>query len=134
MWQCGSALYHGRTLANGSVRAFHKAVDEERYEEICQNGVEGFHEGKNHDEMVRLLKLVHSRLGNAGAEELQKLNINSTASGTFLTGDYETTFQQGSAEESFVWRKVNGELKLYSYHITSNTLVFGNDDRKSDVR
>jgi hypothetical protein len=43
--------------------------------------------------------------------------------GTFLTAQYNTTFEKGLVLETFTWRRSGGTLKLSEYNIQSNLLL-----------
>lgn len=122
-WQCGSALWQGRALANAGVRDFHQKLNGAQYEEIYRQADEGFTRAEKHDELVRFLRAVHTKLGNAIAENLGNMRVNTTIGRTFIVTQYNTSFEHGSAVETFTWRKTNGVLKLYSYDIRSDALI-----------
>jgi hypothetical protein len=119
-WQCDSAFREGRSLANVAVRQFHEKLNQGRYEEIYREADEGFSRPGKHDQMVRFLEAVHVRLGNAGAANLANMRVNATTGGTFIVAQYNTTFDQGSAVETFTWIRSRGALKLSGYNIQSN--------------
>src|SRR5439155_11860482 len=114
---------HGRDLANVAVREFHQKLSGGRYEEIYLEADEGFTGAGKHDELVRFLEAVHTKRGNAGVESLANMRVNATTVGTFVVAQYNTTFEHGSAVETFTWIKSNGALKLYGYNIQSNALI-----------
>jgi hypothetical protein len=122
-WQCGSAFRQGRGLATAAVRDFHLRLNGAQYEEIYRQADEGFTRPGKHDDLVTFLGAVHTKLGNAGVENLTKMRVNATTSGTFIVTEYNTTFERGSAVETFTWVKVGGSLKLYGYDIHSNSLI-----------
>jgi hypothetical protein len=123
MWQCGSALMQGRTLANAAVQHFHQQLNTEEYEETYGDADEGFKAGQSHDELVKLLQAVHKKLGDAGDATQANIRVDTNAHGTFTTTWYKTTFVNGVATERFTWVKSGGALKLYAYHIESNALL-----------
>ncbi|HYL69016.1 MAG TPA: hypothetical protein VEX69_07615 [Candidatus Limnocylindria bacterium] len=123
MWSCGSALYHGKRLADGSIHRFHQQFNAGEYEDICREGVPGFSQGENHDEMVKLLRAIRTKLGNATSESMTNLHVNATTNGTFVETTYDSTFEKGKAKETFTWLKSGSALKLYGYNIQSNALI-----------
>lgn len=124
MWQCGSALYKGRGLAKAAVSEFHQKLNNEQYEDICQDADEHFAGTERHDETVKLLEAIHTKLGSAGVNELTNIRVNATTNGTFIVGQFKTTFERGTAVETFTWMKsIDDVLKLYGYNIQSNELV-----------
>lgn len=127
MWRCGSTLVQGRKLADAAVRQFHERMNSENYEEIYRDADEGFR-GQNHEDSIRFLEAVHNKLGTAGTATQINVRVDTNTRGTFLTTQYSTTFAAGAATEMFTWIKNGGTLKLYGYHIQSNTLML--DERK----
>jgi hypothetical protein len=122
-WQCGSAL-RDKTSANISVRRFHEELNSGQYEEIYREADRGLAEQGKHDQLVKFLEAVHVKLGDADTESLLSITVNTTTSGgTFTVAQYETTFAQGAAVETFTWTRHRGTLKLYGYNIQSNALV-----------
>lgn len=111
MWQCGSALYEGRRMSNASVREFHQRLNGSRYEEIFDRADENFAGSEKHDELVKFLQAVHTKLGNAAVENLTNMRVNATMGGTFIVAQYNTTFERGSAVETFTWIKSHSSLK-----------------------
>ena len=125
MWQCGSGLLKGRGLANAAVRHFHSQLNEGLVEQICSDADAGFQQVQGHDETVKFLQGVHTKLGLAQSEKLTYMTVNATTGGTFLTTVYQTTFDRGLATETFTWLKTisgNG-LKLRGYNIQSNAFI-----------
>lgn len=119
-WQCGSAFREGRSLANAAVREFHKKLNQGQYEEIYREADEGFSRPGKHDQLVRFLEAVHVRLGNADVANLANMRVNASTGGTFIVAQYNTTFDHGSAVETFTWIRSSGALKLSGYNIQSN--------------
>jgi hypothetical protein len=123
MWQCGSALRQGRVLAEPAVQAFHNKLNAGQYEEIYQEADSGFTGEGKHDELVKFLTAVHTKLGDAGVTNQVNMLVNATTSGTFITTRYDTTFARGAASETFTWIRKSEGVKLYGYHIESNALI-----------
>jgi hypothetical protein len=123
MWQCGSALYHARALSNTAIREFHQHLNSGQYEQIYLTADQGFAQEDKHDELVRFLEAVHRRFGDARTENLINVNVNATTDGTFIVAQYNTTFAQGSATETFSWLKRWGTLKLHGYRIQPNGFI-----------
>jgi hypothetical protein len=123
LWQCGSALYSGSKLADKAVRRFHAEFNNSEYDEICREGVAELSEGQRHDEFLRVLELVHRKLGSAEAERQINLKVSAGTGGTLLTSKYSTQFVRGRAIETFTWYKSWGTLRLYGYTVQSSALL-----------
>lgn len=118
-WQCGSAMMLGRSSADQLVRRFHQELNGARFDQISREADEGF----GHDETLKLLAAVHTKLGDAGAQSLENMNINAGTDGTYVTTQFSTQFARGLATETFTWIKKSGELKLYAYNIESDAFL-----------
>jgi hypothetical protein len=123
MWQLGSALYSGPKLSDTAVQRFHDELNRGQYDEICREGDEGFHQGERHDDLLRFLQLVHTRLGNLEISKQVNLHVKAGTGGTFLTSQYSSHFTQGQAMETFTWRKQGGTLTLYGFSVQSKALL-----------
>jgi hypothetical protein len=120
LWEFGKVLYRGDKQANVAVQHFHQELNDSEYEQIYQEADAGFREASTHNDVIKLLQSVHTRLGNATASSVTRLDINSDAKGTFVTAAYNSTFARGSAVETFKWLRKGTDLTLYSYNVRSN--------------
>lgn len=123
LWECGSGLYQGSRLANESVQRFHHELNDGQYEQIYQEADAGFRDPEKHDEIVKFLRGVHTKLGNATSERFSNMRVNATTEGTFIITTYTSTFSAGTAEETFTWVKNGTGLKLYGYNIQLNAFI-----------
>jgi hypothetical protein len=123
IWQCGSALFQGRRSANEAVRHFHQELNGGEYEQICQEASAAFTQAANHDDLVKFLQAVHTKLGAVETESFINLTVSATTGGTFVTTRYNAKFARGSAVETFTWKKTGSRLKLYGYNIQSSALL-----------
>jgi hypothetical protein len=123
LWQCGTALYSGRRLANAAARQFHEQINSAQYEEVCREADQDFVQGEKHEELLHLLAAVHGKLGDARAYNQINMNVSASTAGTFISADYNTKFAHGDAVETFTWKKSSGTLKLYSYSVQSKALL-----------
>ena len=122
-WRCGSVLHQGRALADSAVGDFHMKLNAGQYEEIYREADEGLAGEERHDELVKFLEGVHTKLGNAGVASQVNMRVNASTFGSSVVAQYNTNFDRGSAVETFTWVKRDGTLKLYGYDIRSNALV-----------
>ena len=101
---------------------FHQKLNKAEYEVIYNASDEGFQKAGSEASLIDFLRLVHTRLGTAGAASLQNVNINFSTKQTLLKTRYNTMFSQGSAVEVFTWVKKDGALTLFGYHVQSDKL------------
>ncbi len=123
MWQCDSALNLGSVSADQAVQRFHDHLNRGEFDEICREGDEAFSRGGKHDELVRSLEQVRRKLGNAGGARRVNLHASVGTSGTFVTAQFTTHFEQAPAAETFIWRKAWDTLKLYGYNVRSDAFL-----------
>jgi hypothetical protein len=123
MWQCGSLLNQGRSLSNSAVDEFHARLNQGDYDAIYSIADDDFRRATNHVDFVKLMETVHTKLGEAVSANLQNISFNSTASRTFFTAHYNSSFLQGSALETFIWSKTRNGVRLYRYHIQSDVFT-----------
>jgi len=123
MGKCGYAFYQGHLLANKFVGDFHQKLNNAQFEQVYEASDQDFRTAGKHDELVKFLALVHSKLGNATAESFRNIQMNANMNGTFMVAEYDTTFERGAAVETFTIRKTDGSWKLYGYHVQSNALL-----------
>jgi hypothetical protein len=123
MWQCGSGLLRGKRQANYAVHDFHLRLNSGEYEAIYSEADEGFRLGQTHDDLMRLLKTIHDKMGTTESEKQVSLNVSTNVRGTLITSVYETKFSNGVAHEKFTWVQKGDALKLFAYNIVSNVLV-----------
>lgn len=123
VWQCGSGLYSGYKSGDQAVQHFHAQLNAGQYEEICNEADEAFAHSEKHDELVHFLEQVHKKLGSAVTARQLHVNVSATNVGTFVTSEFATHFDQGEADETFVWRKSGADLRLYRYNVQSNAFL-----------
>jgi hypothetical protein len=119
LWQCGSASYLGYKSGDKVVQRFHTQLNAGDYEEICSEADEAFSQSGTHDEALHFLDQVHKKLGNAGSAKQVQVNVSVTTQGAFVTSLFSTQFDEGTAQETFIWRKNGLDLKLYRYNVQS---------------
>jgi hypothetical protein len=122
-WQCGSAMSVGGRLSDDNVRRIHSQLDSAAYEEILRESDEAFQDSASHEDLLKFLAGVHTKLGAARVCTREHMSVNSGTKGTFLNVTYRSTFDQGKAVETFVWRKLGDNLKLVGYRVQSNTFL-----------
>jgi hypothetical protein len=122
-WQCGSGMKAGARLSDEAVGHFHSQLDSEAYDDIVSDSDEAFQNSENHDELVKFLTGVHSKLGPSRGFTRTNILVNATTNGTFIKVTYQSTFGQGNAVEAFTWKKAGTGLKLVRYDVSSKAFV-----------
>jgi len=123
MWQCESGMKAGARLSDDAVRHFHSLIDSAAYGDIVGESDDAFQSSANHDEIIKFLAGVHSKLGLSRGSTRTNIFVNASTNGTFIKVTYQSTFEQGNAVEAFTWRKAGGGLKLVRYDVNSNAFL-----------
>jgi hypothetical protein len=118
-WQCGSGMHAAAGLSDNAVRRFHSQLDAAGYEDIVRESDKAFQDADSHEELLKFLAGVHSKLGKSVNSARGAIFVNASTHGTFIRVNYNSEFQRGGAVETFTWRKADGGLRLVGYHIES---------------
>lgn len=110
-------------LAQAQISAFHSELDAGRFQEIYLSSSPDLQKVASEGDFVKLLTAIHRKLGNVKTSTQLTWKVFSGTSGTFATIVNKSQFEQGSADEQFVYRIDNGVAKLAGYHINSLALV-----------
>jgi hypothetical protein len=112
-----------KEVAERSVQDFHSQLDSERYSDIYAQADEEFKKSSSLEEVERLLKAVHQKLGRVHVTNQGSWLVNVGSGGAFVTLTYITDFADGTATEQFVWRVRDDRAALYNYNINSADLL-----------
>jgi len=115
-------MVQGRRLSEVAVRHFHEQFNNGQYADIWEQGEDEFR-NMGQPELIEFLSAVHRKLGNSRSESLSNINVTVNTNGTFIVTQYFSNFEQGSAMETFTWKKHGQQLKLYGYNINSKALI-----------
>ncbi|MBV9608317.1 MAG: DUF4019 domain-containing protein [Acidobacteria bacterium] len=118
-WQCGSGMSAAAHLSDAAVQHFHSQLDSGNYEAILQESDSAFQNSDSHDELLRFMAAVHSKLGASRSTRRTNIFVNASTRGTFIKTTYQSVFEPGNAVETFTWTKATGSLKLVGYDIES---------------
>lgn len=106
-----------------SRSVFHSLLDSERYSEIYAQADEEFKKSSTQEELEKLVRAVHQKLGKVHAANQVGYLVNVSSNGTYVTLTYDTTFVDGKATEQFVWRLRDDRAALYNYTVNSADLI-----------
>lgn len=109
--------------ANRSVDQFHRMLDAGRFAEIYEASDPLFKKASKQTEFVRVLEVVHRKLGNFKSGSTVGWNDNVNASGEFVTLNYKSVYASGDAQEQFVFRITNDGADLVGFNINSAALI-----------
>ena len=109
--------------ARAKVDVFHRQLDKADYDAIWQGTSQDIQGTATRESFVQLLMAVHTRLGKVKETKQTGWRANVNTSGSFAEVTLQTTFERGTGEENFIYRHIDGGLKLAGYHINSNDLM-----------
>lgn len=106
-----------------AVRDFHDMIDAEKFSIVYEHTSEDLKKASSQQEFTALLDAVHRKLGKTKSLELVGKSFFYSTSGETITLNYRTTYEQGEAEESFIYQIQDKTALLGGYHINSNALI-----------
>ena len=74
-------------------------------------------------EFVKLLNAVHTKLGSFANGKAVSWNDNASTNGHYLTITYQSSYQKGTADETFIYNVGGNRTALVGYHVNSNALI-----------
>jgi hypothetical protein len=103
-----------------AVDRFHQLINAQSYERLWNDG-SAFADPTKKQDVLRMFAFVHEKLGNAQATTRRTIDFERLGdAGPTTTAVYATRFENGEAEETFIFRQfASGEMKLVGYTITS---------------
>lgn len=103
-------------VAQGAVRQFHARLDAQQYDLIYDEAGDSLKTSMTKSDFTAYLNDIHSRLGKVRKFTTGGFQINATAGqGTEVALAVETDFEQGAAEEKFLWRIQADRAVLMGY-------------------
>ncbi len=112
--------------AEQSVVIFHDSLNRGVYEEIWELTSPAFREAQVREDARTLFSAMHSQLGAVvKSEEIDASFYASSSEGETVTLVYHTTFEHGSATETFVFMVESGKPLIWNYNINSDAFTAG---------
>jgi hypothetical protein len=109
--------------AQVQVAAFHVKLNAGQFDAIYLASAPEMKKATTQAEWDQFAAAIHRKLGNLRTTSLIGENENMTTSGTFVTLNYNSTFDHGAGVENFVYRVDGAAPGLAGYHINSNALI-----------
>jgi len=111
------------SAAEAEVAKFHAALGDARFAEIYAAAAEDLTSKATEQQFTELLDAVNRKLGKVKTTQRSGWKVNYSPSGNYVTLVYKTTYEQGEADEQFVYRMQQKDARLACYHINSNALI-----------
>jgi hypothetical protein len=106
--------------ARGQVDAFHGLLDKGDFDAIWNEATQDIKATTSKESFTGLLTAVHSRMGTVNETKQVGWKVKTDTSGTFASVTMQTTFERGTAQEEFVYRKTDAGYKLAGYQIKAD--------------
>ena len=110
-------------VAEKAVARFHTMLDAGQNAQIYQESASEMKNAGPEAKLDALLAAVHRKLGTVKKAEQRGWNDQVTPGGHYVTLNYATTYAQGDAAETFVYKIADEKAQLVGYNINSNALI-----------
>ena len=117
---CGG--FEGINASTEAIEEIHRRLDSGEHEAIWNAAHPDMRESKSKDEVLALLASVTSKLGKVESSRTTGTNLNKQVSVTTVTVERNTTFENGSGDETFRFLIEDGKALLTGYEISSKVL------------
>jgi uncharacterized protein DUF3887 len=110
-------------IAEAGVVDFHQKLNNGDFDTITNEASAEFKAATKQDDFIKLLSVIHRKLGNFQSSKSTGWNDTVATGGTTVTLNYSATYENGTADENFVFRITDGKAVLLGYHINSMALI-----------
>jgi len=118
---CGSG--DDLRIAREGAAHVHAQMDNEQFADIYSQADDAFRAATKQQDFLDFISAVHRKLGKVQNASPGGYFVNFSTSGTQVRLNYSTKFEQGDAQEEFIWKIKGKQAALVGYHINSNALV-----------
>ena len=110
-------------IAKTAIEHFHVQLGKDEFHEIYVESADDFKQVATEEKFTELLSAIKRKLGPLKSSSATAWRVNYTTMGTMVNLQYKTEFEEGPADETFVFRIKSKHADLMSYNINSATLV-----------
>jgi hypothetical protein len=110
-------------VAEKAVARFHTMLDAGQNAQIYQESASEMKSATTEAKLGALLAAVHRKLGTVKKAEQRGWNDQINTGGHFVTLNFATSYAQGDAAETFVYKIAGDKAQLVGYNINSNALI-----------
>ena len=119
---CGNMI-KGKGLATKKVAEFHTQLNDEKYKAIYDDAAAEFRTATTAAKWDQLLGAIHRKLGRVTGTQTRGWNVNSVNFKTTAVLTQQTTFEHGTATETFTFLIRDNDAVLLGYNINSTDLI-----------
>jgi hypothetical protein len=105
--------------ANAKIATFHHRLDAGDFAAIWNNSGPDIKATSSQESFTKLLAAIHGKLGKVRESKQIGWRSEANTNGSFNEVTMQTKFEQGSGEETFVYKGSGDDQKLAGYHINS---------------
>ena len=117
-------MFEGKELAESAVAKFRGDFNAEDFESIVATAHPSMLKVTSKDKVLAFLSAVRKKLGKSNDSNSTSWFVNGGPGGTNVTFVYETSFENGTATETFNYIVDDSTAKLFGYHIVSPDFDF----------
>ena len=121
----GSSCSYRRAYnaAEAATASFHECLNEGLLQQIYDRADQQLRAGTTESDFVALLAAVHRKLGRHLTTRIQSSHVHGLGRVVTVALRCSSDFEEGDAQEEFVWLVEGTSCRLASYNISSRTLV-----------
>ncbi len=119
---CGNMM-KATQVAKSQVVTFHQQFNAQNLNAIVAAADADMFQTTSKTDVIKLLAVVHKKLGKVTASQNERWNISSFNAVTTVELLQNTTFEQGKGTETFTFRIKGGKAYLAGYYINSQDLI-----------
>jgi|GEM_PF-1690202 len=123
MLLAGCSMSGDTAIAERAVPQFHASFDAGQFEAIYAAAAEDLKRQATKDEFIARLESIRRQLGATKSSTQQGWTVNYNGSGTFVTLNYATIYEQGEADEHFAFRVEGDKALLAGYRVDSRASI-----------
>ena len=122
VWKIGRSTYHDYQIASSAVDRFHKQLNAGDYQQIYDEATVDFQRSGSRETFGRVLDNIRQKMGAAGKGNVAGFHVNWRNNRLWVDQVFNTQFEKGQGQESFVWEIVHDQPRLYNYRVDSPNL------------
>ncbi|WP_028580876.1 hypothetical protein [Desulfogranum japonicum] len=118
-----SNFSEGKPKAEQALAEFYRNYNSPNFELIYDQAHEDFKKSTPRKEFLDFMMVVRQKLGEETESKNVGWKVNTHNLKTYVSLTQETTFQEGQAKESFLFRIQDEKAYLLNYNINSKDLI-----------
>jgi hypothetical protein len=111
------------STVQADIASFHGQLNAAQFQPIYDRAAADMKSASSQRDFTKFLAAVHRKLGNFQSGQISSWNDSLTQQGHVVTIGYAAKYDQGPAQESFVYRIEGERAQLAGYHVNSMALI-----------